>query len=143
MQRAGIVFVALLACTPRVAPVLPGDPPPASRPSKFTVARPTPFSAERRLPRPLVPTSYRAQLSLDDDRIHGTLAITGDLAAATDTLWVHADELVIQHARATSATRTVLLEPRTPIGDRRIALLAERPLPPGRWTVELTYTAKI
>lgn len=147
MGRLLILAVVAVACgAPRVAP--PPAPVPA-KPAPFRIARedPTP-PLDLRLPDGVKPVSYRAEISLDPARLVGTLEVDVEIAAPTDTIWMHGAGLVIDLAEARAGDGvTTRLDARLISGGngdvRFLALLARTALPAGRYTLRVRYATTI
>ncbi|MEO8842479.1 MAG: M1 family metallopeptidase [Kofleriaceae bacterium] len=89
------------------------------------------------LPDGATPRSYDLRLELDADRetFSGTVAIHVTLDRASDRVWLHADELVIQDAHWDDGPLEVVTGP-----DRTIAVVFGEPLAPRDVTLTLAFT---
>ncbi len=146
MKRALWVVVAV-GCTsaPPPAPVIPTQPvvvvanqPEAVVPTGETI--PT-----LRLPRLFLPTSYTARLAIDPSKptFEGDIQIAGTIAVATSVIWLHGHQLAIKKATATGSSGAPIELRVTPRGEDLLELQAEGALPPGSWSVALSYSGQV
>jgi cytosol alanyl aminopeptidase len=96
-----------------------------------------------RLPHTFEPRAYRVRIALDPakPRFDGSVEIDGDLSEPVTSVWLDAVDLDVREAHATSADGSVPLV--LGIADGRVALIADKPLRAGRWTVAVTYAGTI
>jgi alanyl aminopeptidase len=98
---------------------------------------------EGRLPEGTRPTSYRLSLTVipDQDGFSGTAVIGIELDAPSATIWMHGQGLSVTSVYATHAMTRVRAtwEQQTSDGVARVAL--REPLPAGRSTLHIEYTA--
>ena len=100
-----------------------------------------------RLPRDVVPLHYAPELTIDParDRFSGTIAIRVRVDRPTGIVWINARNLVLQEARATTATAAPQTLPATIVaGSEQVAgLRFAAPLPAGEATLWIRYTGAI
>ena len=128
-MRMFFVAVTLVACSSPATPVKTPAPVLAAAP-RATAATPVgdrgldPAAPTLRLPRNFLPTSYAARLAIDPARsgFDGAIAITGNVAERSSTIWLHGRKLKVAHATATGSGGTIELAV-APQGDE---LLADR-----------------
>jgi alanyl aminopeptidase len=147
-RSSAFVLALVLAGCPQkqvAAPPPVVEAPPAASPAP---PPPAPQAASAnlpgvRLPRTFLPTGYDARLELDPakDSFAGTIAITGKLATASSTLWLHGKDLTIRTARARSGAKDIALTV-TPRGEDFLEIQAAEQLAAGTWTLAFDYTAR-
>jgi alanyl aminopeptidase len=97
-----------------------------------------------RLPDSVVPISYRADLKLDpkQEPFTGSLDMKVDVKQSVRTVWLNANQIVVQQASLTAGgktfTATVL-----PGGDDFLGLQFDAPLPTGPAEIKIDYTGKV
>ena len=140
-----LVLVALGACSghevsppppPRQMPVAPAD----AAVDAFVVPEPT-----FRLPDGAIPLAYDLRLEIDPQKetFAGAVEIRVQLAAATRTIWLHADELAITGATYREGTRDGVIEGNR-LGPRDLrALSLDRAVGPGEIVLKLVYNGPI
>src|SRR5262245_60067500 len=131
MKRAWLLV--MLACATPSMPEL-------DMPQRHGEA-PLPAPPEGRLPHTFEPVSYAARLAVDPDRpsFTGTIAITGELAEPATVIWLHAERLTIHRATASRGGTQIELAAKLPT-ESLLALRADAPLAPGRWTITVAYS---
>ena len=142
------VAVTLVACSSPATPVKTPAPVLAAAP-RATAATPVgdrgldPAAPTLRLPRNFLPTSYAARLAIDPARsgFDGAIAITGNVAERSSTIWLHGRKLKVAHATATGSGGTIELAV-APQGDELLAFRAAAPLDAGVWTLAIEYTGE-
>jgi alanyl aminopeptidase len=127
-QLALIAIVLLSACG-------------GSQPAKRSSPASSPAAPERALYDWARPTAARLQLELDPERegFEGKIAIDVELSRATDTVWLHADGLVITSATVQSPAGRQTARVIAEVEREMIGLKVERPLAAGAITLELSY----
>ena len=90
---------------------------------------------ELRLPRTLAPTGYTVRLAIDpaQDTFDGVIAITGEVKAKTDVLWLHGKDLSIKRASANGAAISI-----TPAGEDLLQVRGNFDV--GPLALEIEYT---
>jgi aminopeptidase N len=129
----------LAGCTSIAAPDVP--------PPTLTTA-PLPESVTSDLPRVARPLHYAIDFVPDAEKLTftGRESIDLELFQASNVLTLHAHELVITSARVFPAEASgsgIALSPSLDRDSQTVRFRANRPLPPGRYRVELAYTGKI
>jgi alanyl aminopeptidase len=98
---------------------------------------------EGKLPEGVRPTSYRLSLHVvpTEDRFSGTAMITVELDEPSAVIWMHGERLEVSTIYATHATTRIeaTWEQKTPDGVSRVEL--REPLPAGRSTLHIEYSA--
>jgi len=92
-----------------------------------------------RLPRHFAPTRITARLTIDpaQPRFDGEIAIDGTLERRSAAIWMHANQLEIAHASATSGDKTVPLA--TTLHGEFLEVRPAEPLDAGTWTLHFAY----
>jgi alanyl aminopeptidase len=107
-----------------------------------TVVEPPPLP-EGKLPQGVRPTSYRLSLEVvpERDRFLGSAMITIELERASEGIWMHGERLEVTSIYATHATTRIeaAWAQRTEDGVARVDF--DEPLPPGRSTLHIEYSA--
>jgi aminopeptidase N len=143
-----LVLGALAACSGREA-----EPPPPSPPRQMPVAPPADAAPDAyvvpdptfRLPATTKPLAYDLRLEIDpsQERFTGAVEIRVQLAAATRTIWLHANELEITGATYREGTRDgVIVGNRVGWRDLR-SLTLDREVGPGEIVMKLVYAGPI
>ena len=141
----GAVLVVIAACPAR-EPVAERK---ASRAVKVEPAAPATkvaAPAQARLPEGITPLAYDLRLELDPDReaFRGQVTIRVALAAPTDRVWLHAEDLVLGTARYRAAGREGALTEAQALPDQPLRELAfGAVLPAGEITLAFAYTGHI
>ncbi len=154
MKRAlWLVVVAGCASAQQPAPVMPAAehlpvvvaPPPAlvhvvPVPPDLGDSIPT-----LRLPRLFTPTGYTAHLAIDPEKptFQGDLQIAGVITTATSVVWLHGRQLAVKKATATGSAGVAIDLHVTPRGVDLLELRSDGAMPPGAWTLALSYAGQV
>ncbi|MEO7093209.1 MAG: M1 family metallopeptidase, partial [Polyangiales bacterium] len=150
MRAARLLVVgALAACSSREGASSPPPPPPRqmpvappadAAPDAYVVPDPT-----FRLPEGVAPLAYDLRLEIDPqkDAFSGAVEIRVQLAAATRTIWLHADDLAITGATYREGTRDGVIQGTRMAAHGLRALSLDRAVGPGEVVLKLVYTGPI
>ena len=152
MKRAlWLLWLLVVACTsaqppPRVVPT--AKPAPVVAPVQAIVqVRPEPGEAipPLRLQRLFMPTGYTARLAIDPAKptFEGDIQIAGTIATATSVIWLHGHRLAVKKATATGSAGVAIELRVTPRGSELLELRSDGAMPPGAWTLALSYAGQI
>jgi len=136
-----LLLACLAACGSSSAPTRPAAPPRPVAPAPVAEAEP-PRELEPpdlRLPTVAKPLRNTVDLTIDPRRedFSGRITTELELGAATDVLWLHADELTIE--RATLTVGGERLTARAELHDEFLGLALPRAVGPGPATLEIVY----
>ncbi|HEU4650255.1 MAG TPA: M1 family peptidase, partial [Croceibacterium sp.] len=120
----------------------------AQAPAPTLPAGPLAESVPSDLPRVARPLHYRIEIVPDAANLafSGTASVDLEVFERTDALTLHANELAISAARLVAANRRgegVALETAIDVDSQTVRLAAPRPIAPGRYRVDFTYTGTI
>jgi len=138
----------LLACCSTASPPPAGAAPPSGLPAPAGLVVAGESSAPLsppglRLPATFRPTAQRVELTIvpSSGSFEGTTELDGELASATDVVWLNARALVVKTATALSGGTETSARPFT--SPERVALRFPRQLGPGRATLRLAFSGVI
>lgn len=140
MKRV-LALMVLAACGSKAAPVtstVTQPSPPAAGDQAFDPPQPT-----LRLSRHFLPTHVTARVAADPAKpdFTGEVMIDGELDRRAFGTWLHAKDLKIASATATSGPKTVALRIKQ-VGDL-VQLRADQPLDQGHWQIAIKYTGTV
>jgi len=138
----------LLACCSTASPPPAGAAPPSGLPAPAGLVVAGESSAPLsppglRLPATFRPTAQRVELTIvpSSGSFEGTTELDGELASASDVVWLNARALVVKTATALSGGTETSARPFT--SPERVALRFPRQLGPGRATLRLAFSGVI
>ncbi len=97
-----------------------------------------------KLPAGATPVQYAVELSIDPGKpaFHGSVSVELDVATKTSFLWLNATDLEIVKASATVGDHAVAVKA-VPGGENFAGFSFERPVGPGKVTLQIDYTGKL
>ncbi len=150
-MRRLVALVVVAACSSGI-----GDAPHASKPDDTGSAAvdaahatdgppPAPVAPGQRLPELAAPIAYDLRLEVDpnSEAFRGTVEIRVQLARATDHVWLHADELVIEKASWRAGTKTGTLTDLAIANDDDMRAFSFATPLTGEVALRFEYTGKI
>ena len=97
-----------------------------------------------RLPTTVRPVRYSADLRVTpgEDHFSGSITIELEISQAVSTVWVHGKSLIFEKATFRVADRDERAQA-TPATDDFVAITTGSSIPPGRATLQITYTGEV
>ncbi len=96
------------------------------------------------LPSDVVPTHYDLNLRIipEEDSISGRVRIDVDVQAATDTIWLHGDGLIVSEAKVVADNGAAVAAQYEQMHDSGVSrLVLARAIPAGSHVIDISYTA--